>query len=80
MCVYMYVSFRLVKFRWVVPPGGEVKLRMLFQSRDEGQFDQTLNFEIVGTRRRLQLFCRGVCVVPSIAREPRYVHVLHIAT
>ncbi len=69
--MYCFVC-RLVRYRWVVPAGGGIKLKLLFQSRDVGQFDQTLNFEIVGTRRRLQLFCRGLCVVPSICREPRY--------
>ena len=67
----LLILCRLVRYRWVVPAGGEIKLKLLFQSRDVGQFDQTLNFEIVGTRRRLQLFCRGLCVVPSICREPR---------
>ena len=67
----LFILCRLVRYRWVVPAGGEIKLKLLFQSRDVGQFDQTLNFEIVGTRRRLQLFCRGLCVVPSICREPR---------
>ena len=66
-------SPRLVRFRWVVPAGGETKLRLLFTSQDEGQFDQTLGFEIAGTRRRYQLFCRGLCVVPTICREPRWV-------
>lgn len=46
-------------------------VRLRFQSEELGQFDQTLNFEIVGTRRRYQLFCRGVCAFPSISREPR---------
>ena len=64
---------RLIRFRWVVPAGGETKLRLLFTSQDEGQFDQTLGFEIAGTRRRYQLFCRGLCVVPTICREPRWV-------
>lgn len=63
---------RLVRFRWVVPAGGDTKLRLLFSSQDEGQFDQTLGFEIAGTRRRYQLFCRGLCVVPTICREPRW--------
>jgi hydrocephalus-inducing protein len=27
----------------------------------------------VGTRRRYQIFCRGVCAFPSISREPRIV-------
>lgn len=27
----------------------------------------------MGTRRRYQLFCRGVCAFPAISREPRVV-------
>ncbi|XP_041375521.1 hydrocephalus-inducing protein homolog [Gigantopelta aegis] len=64
---------RLSIFRWIVPANGEVLLRLRFQSEELGQFDQTLNFEIVGTRRRYQLYCRGVCAFPSISREPRIV-------
>lgn len=48
-------------------------LRVRFRSEELGQFDQTLNFEIMGTRRRYQLFCRGVCAFPAISREPRVV-------
>ena len=33
----------------------------------------TLNFEIAGTRRRYQLFCRGLCTTPSLCTEPRIV-------
>ncbi|XP_071173399.1 hydrocephalus-inducing protein homolog isoform X10 [Mytilus edulis] len=64
---------KLTIFRWIVPANGEVVVRLRFQSEELGQFDQTLNFEIVGTRRRYQLFCRGVCAFPSISREPRIV-------
>lgn len=60
-------------FRWVIPAEGEIVLRLRFTSEDLGQFDQTLNFEIVGTRRRYQLYCRGVCAFPTISREPRIV-------
>ena len=63
---------RLTIFRWTVAAGGEVTLKLRFTSDDLGQFDQTLNFEIVGTRRRYQLFCRGVCAFPTISKEPRY--------
>lgn len=63
---------RLSIFRWIIPSNGEVVIRLRFQSEELGQFDQTLNFEIVGTRRRYQLYCRGVCAFPSISREPRY--------
>ncbi len=70
-----HVPHRLVRFRWVVPPSGETKLKLLFQSQaDIGQFDQTLNFEITGTRRRTQLFCRGHCEMPTICQEPRSVN------
>eukprot|EP00794_Sanderia_malayensis_P018879 gene18879-20779_t len=66
-------AMELVRHRWVVPASGTVKLRIRFSSQELGQFDQTLSFEIVGTRRRYQLFCRGVCCFPTISREPRIV-------
>lgn len=64
---------RLTKFRWVIPAFGETKLKLLFRSEEVGQYDHTINFELIGTRRRYQLFCRGLCTVPSICREPRIV-------
>lgn len=68
-----FIDYRLVKFRWVIPPGGTTKLKLLFKSNEEGQYDLTLNFELAGTRRRYQLFCRGLCTVPTICSEPRIV-------
>lgn len=64
---------QLVTHRWIIQANQTVTLRIKFRSEELGQFDQTLNFEIVGTRRRYQLFCRGVCAFPSISREPRVV-------
>ncbi|XP_074644164.1 hydrocephalus-inducing protein homolog [Tubulanus polymorphus] len=64
---------KLGLFRWIIPANSEVVLRLRFQSEDLGQFDQTMNFEIMGTRRRYQLFCRGVCSFPTISREPRII-------
>ena len=64
---------KLNYFRWMIPAGGEVIIKLRFTSEDLGQFDQTLNFEIVGTRRRYQLYCRGICAFPTISREPRIV-------
>lgn len=63
----------LINHRWVIPANDTVTLRVRFRSEELGQFDQTLNFEIMGTRRRYQLFCRGVCAFPAISREPRVV-------
>ncbi|XP_077975805.1 hydrocephalus-inducing protein homolog isoform X2 [Styela clava] len=68
-----FKSIKLSHFRWVVPAGAETVFRIRFTSEELGQFDQTLNFEITGTRRRYQLFCRGVCSFPTISREPRIV-------
>lgn len=64
---------QLINHRWVIPANDTVTLRVRFRSEELGQFDQTLNFEIMGTRRRYQLFCRGVCAFPAISREPRVV-------
>ncbi|XP_075045519.1 hydrocephalus-inducing protein homolog [Mixophyes fleayi] len=60
-------------FRWVVPARGEVALRIHFQSDNIGNFDQTLNFETLGTHRRYQLYCRGVCAFPTISQDPKVV-------
>ncbi|KAJ8339701.1 hypothetical protein SKAU_G00343340 [Synaphobranchus kaupii] len=63
----------LTSFRWIVPPKGEVTLKIGFQSSTPGRFEQTLNFELMGTRRRYQLHCRGVCVFPAISQEYKMV-------
>ncbi|XP_075242911.1 hydrocephalus-inducing protein-like isoform X4 [Convolutriloba macropyga] len=62
---------RLNILRWVVGPKGERVLRIRFIATSAGQFDQTLNFELVGTRRRYQLHLRGISCFPSVSREPR---------
>ncbi|XP_069882349.1 hydrocephalus-inducing protein homolog isoform X1 [Dipodomys merriami] len=64
---------RLNHFRWIVPANGEVTLRVHFSSSDVGNFDQTFNFEILGTRRQYQLYCRGICTYPYICQDPRIV-------
>lgn len=62
---------RLNHFRWIVPANGEVTLRVHFSSNDLGIFDQTFNFEVLGTRRQYQLYCRGVCTYPYICQDPK---------
>ncbi|XP_047385193.1 hydrocephalus-inducing protein homolog isoform X1 [Sciurus carolinensis] len=64
---------RLNHFRWIVPANGEVTIRVHFSSNDLGNFDQTFNFEILGTRRQYQLYCRGVCTYPYICQDPKVV-------
>lgn len=64
---------KLVRFRWVIPPSSEKTLKLRFTSDSVGTVDQTLNFEILGTKRNYQLFCRGHCTVPAISKEPRVV-------
>ena len=57
----------------MVPPESEIPLKIHFKSDGLGQYDQTLDFELTGTRRRYQLFCRGICGFPTVARDPRTV-------
>ncbi|CAF3321831.1 unnamed protein product [Rotaria socialis] len=64
---------RIVRFRWIIPANSEIRVRLRFISSEVGQFDQTVSFEIVGTKRNYKVFCRGVCTFPSISREPRTV-------
>lgn len=63
----------LSTFRWVVPAGGEVALRIWFYSETPGKFEQNFKFELVGTRRLYQLSCRGLCCFPSICKDYMWV-------
>ncbi|XP_051727085.1 hydrocephalus-inducing protein homolog [Ctenopharyngodon idella] len=63
----------LTHFRWIVPPNGEVNLRIRFHSSVLGKFDQTFSFEVMGTKQCYQLYCRGICSYPSISRDPKIV-------
>ncbi|XP_075327326.1 hydrocephalus-inducing protein homolog [Odontesthes bonariensis] len=62
-------SQSLTTFRWVVPAGGEVVLKIWFYSESPGKFEQAFRFELVGTRRLYQLTCRGICTYPSICKD-----------
>ncbi|KAM4672094.1 hydrocephalus-inducing protein homolog [Amazona ochrocephala] len=64
---------RLSSCRWIVPAHGEVELKVFFSSKEVGQFDQVLHFEILGTNRLYQLHCRGICLYPTISQDPRVV-------
>ncbi|XP_037834213.1 hydrocephalus-inducing protein homolog [Kryptolebias marmoratus] len=62
-------SQSLSSFRWVVPAGGEVILKIWFYSESPGVFEQTFSFELAGSRKLYQLPCRGLCTYPSICKE-----------
>ncbi|KAK5867885.1 hypothetical protein PBY51_012341 [Eleginops maclovinus] len=62
-------SQSLTNFRWVLPANSEVVLKIWFYSESPGTFEQTFNFELLGTQRLYQLFCRGICTYPSICKD-----------
>ncbi|XP_053911717.1 hydrocephalus-inducing protein-like [Cuculus canorus] len=64
---------RLSHCQWIVPAHDKVELKVHFSSTELGQFDQTLHFEILGTKRQYQLQCRGTCLYPAISQDPRVV-------
>ncbi|KAA8590532.1 hypothetical protein FQN60_014466, partial [Etheostoma spectabile] len=64
-----YKDTFLTTFRWIVPANGEVILKIWFYSASPGKFEQTFNFEILGTQRHYQLFCKGICTYPSICKD-----------
>ncbi|XP_074748293.1 hydrocephalus-inducing protein homolog isoform X5 [Strix uralensis] len=63
-------SIRLSSCRWIVPAHGEVELKVQFSSTVPGQFDQTLHFEVLGTKRLYQVHCRGTCLYPTVSQDP----------
>ncbi|XP_039242730.1 LOW QUALITY PROTEIN: hydrocephalus-inducing protein-like, partial [Pipra filicauda] len=64
---------RLRRFRWIVPAHGEVELKIRFSTTVPGQFDQMMNFEILGSKRLYQLPCSATALYPSISQNPRLV-------
>lgn len=76
MFFFPFCLYSLNHFRWIVPAKGQVRLRIRFRCDQVGQFDQIFNFELLNSRRIYQLYCRGICALPTISREPRYVCVL----
>uniref|UniRef100_A0A3Q3MLA1 HYDIN axonemal central pair apparatus protein n=1 Tax=Mastacembelus armatus TaxID=205130 RepID=A0A3Q3MLA1_9TELE len=46
-----------------------VILKIWFYSDSPGTFEQTFNFELLGTQKLYQLICRGVCIYPSICSD-----------
>ena len=59
----------LTHFRWVVPANSEVVLKIWFYSESPEMFEQTFNFELLGTQRLYQLLCTGICTYPSICKD-----------
>lgn len=59
----------LTSFRWIVPANGEITLRVWFYRDSPGKFEQTFNFELLGTRRNYQLQCTGICSYPSVCTD-----------
>ncbi|XP_035521672.1 hydrocephalus-inducing protein homolog [Morone saxatilis] len=59
----------LTTFRWVVPAKGKVVLKIWFYSESPGKFEQTFNFELLGTQRHYQLLCRGISTYASICKD-----------
>ncbi|XP_027525909.1 hydrocephalus-inducing protein-like [Corapipo altera] len=64
---------RLRRFRWIVPAHAEVELKIRFSTIVPGQFDQMMNFEILGSKCLYQLPCSATALYPSISQNPRLV-------
>lgn len=62
---------RLKRYRWIVPDHGEVELKVHFSTEKPGNFEQTLRFELVESKRQYELPCSGTGLYPSISQNPR---------
>ena len=58
-------------FRWVLEPHQSTTLRIRFSSERLDTVDQTLSFELLGTKKNYQIFCRGICAFPTIDSSPK---------
>ncbi|NXR30397.1 HYDIN protein, partial [Zosterops hypoxanthus] len=64
---------RLKRYRWIVPAHDEVELKVHFFTENPGKFEQTLKFEVAGTKRQYELPCSAIGLYPSICQDPRLV-------
>ena len=52
--------------RWIIQPGEAKPLHIKFFSTKVGKFNQTLNFEVVGSTKQFPLDIQALCEFPSI--------------
>ncbi|XP_016156610.1 PREDICTED: LOW QUALITY PROTEIN: hydrocephalus-inducing protein-like [Ficedula albicollis] len=61
------------RYRWTVPDHSEVELKVHSSTKQPGQFEQTLRFELVESKRQYELPCSGTGLYPSISQNTRLV-------
>ena len=59
--------------RWILQPGESKPLHIKFFSTKVGKFNQTLNFEVVGSTKQFPLEIQALCEFPSINTNPKNV-------
>ena len=59
--------------RWVLQPGESKPLHIKFFSTKVGKFNQTLNFEVVGSTKQFPCDIQALCEFPSISTNPKNV-------
>jgi len=55
-----------VSYRWIVEAFSSVQFKVKFTAKNEGKFDSSIGFEVVGTNQMFSLFTSGICEVPKI--------------
>ena len=62
--------------RWILQPNEAKPLYIKFFSTKVGKFNQTLNFEVVGSTRQFPLEIKALCEFPTINTNPKNVFTL----
>ncbi|KAJ3115022.1 hypothetical protein HDU96_001327 [Phlyctochytrium bullatum] len=57
------------RYRWILMPKERKELVVKFASNEIGKFEQTLQFEIVGSRNKFSLSCIGHCRYSQIVND-----------
>jgi adenylate kinase family enzyme len=61
----------LARYRWIILPKERKELVVKFSSNEIGKFEQTLQFEIMGSRAKYPLICTGHCRYSQIVSDYR---------
>ncbi|KAJ3206444.1 hypothetical protein HDU82_004517 [Entophlyctis luteolus] len=59
------------KFRWIIPPKERKELTCKFNSSEIGKFDQSLQFEIAGSKIKYSISCVGYCKYAMMSNDTK---------
>lgn len=69
-----------VKYRWIIPAHGSVKVDVIYKANAKGRHDCNLGFEVLGTKQVYSVYIHGTCDLPQINTDARNIFMRRVKT